>query len=654
MLYLESKSAWCKDIAIVLGVVALVSVAEIFLVNRKYGIFSGGFGQSRVLDSASDVLVFAVAYGIAQLFLAMIVWRISVSLTKKQPNWAAAFLLLVLMGGGFVLALSVQYKLHSYFSDAVSFALIKQLGGGSLLDALLFGATEGVTAAFGVVSAALFVWLLWMFLKRNTAKNSVGTHWTPMRSTWVLAATLLVLEFAVPRLWSNAAYGLGRTLIWGITTNALDAATDFDKDGYGIFGTQFDSHPFDVTKHPFAVKVVGGKIEIDGFDDNLLIENVPAARGPMRIPKGAPNLIVVVMESTRGDVIGKRIDGKVVAPNLEALAKTGSVIVPNYSHVGFTTNSLKSMFTGKLEPNMGDPSLFSDLKSSGYRIGVLSGQPEDFGDISKVLQMRKNSDVYVDAETLKDKRAFNFAAKGSLLIDERFLLDAFDREFGSRDKWNQPVFLYFNFQSPHFPYDHPGVAAQVAGAPIPREEINKANQDKVVRTYWNAVANSDAWLGKLMNRLKEIGVWDDTLLLVLGDHGEELFEGGFLGHGHIINDLQYATFFVANRKGVVSGSPMAISDLRDIALDALSGHAHKEDARPKFMYIGTLEKPAQIGFVDSNRQFTTFKFDTWEACFLEKKSCSSYHSLHDDYRRRVDLLVQRWVSELLTARGSLD
>ena len=126
MLYLESKSAWCKDIAIVLGVVALVSVAEIFLVNRKYGIFSGGFGQSRVLDSASDVLVFAVAYGIAQLFLAMIVWRISVSLTKKQPNWAAAFLLLVLMGGGFVLALSVQYKLHSYFSDAVSFALISR------------------------------------------------------------------------------------------------------------------------------------------------------------------------------------------------------------------------------------------------------------------------------------------------------------------------------------------------------------------------------------------------------------------------------------------------------------------------------------------------------------------------------------------------
>lgn len=143
--------------------------------------------------------------------------------------------------------------------------------------------------------------------------------------------------------------------------------------------------------------------------------------------------------------------------------------------------------------------------------------------------MRKNSDVYVDAETLKDKRAFNFAAKGSLLIDERFLLDAFDREFGSRDKWNQPVFLYFNFQSPHFPYDHPGVAAQVAGAPIPREEINKANQDKVVRTYWNAVANSDAWLGKLMNRLKEIGVWDDTLLLVLGDHGEELFEEASLG-----------------------------------------------------------------------------------------------------------------------------
>ena len=57
-----------------------------------------------------------------------------------------------------------------------------------------------------------------------------------------------------------------------------------------------------------------------------------------------------------------------------------------------------------------------------------------------------------------------------------------------------------------------------------RGEIKAANAAGVQATYWNAVAHADYWLGEVVARLKARGVWDDTILIVTGDHGEDLFE----------------------------------------------------------------------------------------------------------------------------------
>src|SRR5690606_17297368 len=173
----------------------------------------------------------------------------------------------------------------------------------------------------------------------------------------------------------------------------------------------------------------------------------------------------------RSDAIGKRIDGKLVAPHLTALAAQGTAITPSFSHVGFTTASLKSIFAGDLDPRAGAPSLFTELARSGYRISVFSGQPEDFGEISATVGMREHADLFVDAETLRDKRAFSFAAQGSLLIDEQVLLDEVDRHMGRPEAWSRPQFVYLTFQSPHCPYDHPGVPHRFANPPLPRSQI---------------------------------------------------------------------------------------------------------------------------------------------------------------------------------------
>ncbi len=259
--------------------------------------------------------------------------------------------------------------------------------------------------------------------------------------------------------------------------------------------------------------------------------------------------------------------------------------------------------------------------------------------------MVKSADVFVDAEKLRDKRAFEFAAKGSLLVDESYLLSAFDDAWGERGAWDAPAFFYFNFQSPHFPYDHDGVEHRITDSPLPRGEIDASRAEEVRRTYWNAVANADHWLGELIARLKAAGQWDNTLLIVSGDHGEDLFEAGFLGHGHIINDRQYRTFLASNQKGVIPDAPIGLADYRAIVSRWLKGELPQAPAQAPLLHIGPLGAPTAIGLVGDDGELTSLRLDTGETCLVEMGQCAPYGRLAGEAKRRADALVRRWGSE---------
>ncbi|WP_324262119.1 sulfatase-like hydrolase/transferase [Altererythrobacter sp. H2] len=631
-------SAWLPP-----WIVLAVSAVELALANRKYGLFTGGFGQSRAVDSLPELALFLTGYGAVQALLAIAGWALACRLARGKPGWVAVYLFALVNGALFCGLLAAQYQLHSYFSDAVGFTLIKQLGGGSLVDAIKFGLSEIGVALLGLAFAALMAWGLWRILGRVLSGATPSGRPAPRKLAWSVAALFLVAAFAIPRTGSDAAFGLNRTLGWQGATGLLNLVSDVDRDGYGLFAIQYDPAPFDSTRHPLALDIPGNGIDEDGYGGDLELVPLPEPLPAQVLAGRRPHVVVVVLESVRYDVLGKRINGKVVAPNLEALAAEGSAVVPAYSHVGFTTESLKSVFSGQLVPQTGDPSLFTELKQSGYRIGVYSGQPEDFGDISATVSMRKSADVHIDAETLREKRAFEFAAKGSLLVAEEHLMAAFDRTLGA-GTWDAPHFLYFNFQSAHFPYHHDGVELRVVERPVRRNEMKAENAAAVQATYWNAVAHADAWLGEVVARLKARGVWDDTILIVTGDHGEDLFEDGFLGHGHVINTRQYGTMLVSNRPGILPEGPVSMSDYRAILVAAMRGKAPPRPLAP-FLYIGVLDKPTAIGLAGPGKALTSLRLDTGEACFVEQGRCSPYPDTAGPDRARVDQVIARWGSE---------
>jgi hypothetical protein len=623
------------------------------LVERKYGIFGGGFGSSHVLRGAGEWGLFLAGLLLAHALLIGLLW-LAVRAAhgrrrREKPVLVLDFLLVAV--AGYLAWLAARFEVLAYFSDALSFGLIRDLGGGSLGDALLFVGSEAGLAALGVLAVVL-LWAIGLRLVRRWLPARVAVPPLKWRHLLWPALALPLVAFAADRV-PDVRYGLARFTSFGLANAALSEASDFDRDGYSWFTPRLDPAPFDSRRHPYALDVPDDGVDQDGVAGDFRFAEAVPRRGAVRLPEHRRHLVLVVLESTRADAVGRAVEGRPVTPVLNALAAAGSAAPEAYSHVGFTTASLKSLFSGRLDPAPGTASLFRDLKANGYRIGVFSGQPESFGDISAVVGMKASADLFVDAETLKDQRAFDFAAKGSLLVDGRKLLAAFDRTMGDPRGWRRPTFLYWNFQEAHFPYSHPGMPRLLPGAPIPRGKIEAANRGWTSLTYWNAVAYDDWLIGQLIARLKRLGVWEDTLLVVTADHGESLFDDGFLGHGHVINREQTRVPLILSAKGVkLPAGPVGLYDYRAILLRALGAAVPESEPHPVFQHIGSLDTPTAIGMVEAGATFTTFDFETEEVRFGDRGPSARYDALPagSAARAKADRLFREWARQRWLAK----
>jgi hypothetical protein len=634
--------------AIILAFVVTLAL-ELGLVERKYGIFAGGFGASHVIDRPVEAGLFLFALLAAHGLLIALLYLLIRALHRRRrdsPVFLLNFLFFTI--GGFAAALIAKFEALSYFSDALGFELIRSLSGGSLAQAALYVASEAALMGAGAAGGVLAWWLALRLGRRwlPATVKTAGPKWRHLLWLGLPLPVILYSAGAEP----DARYGLARFTATGFSQQGLSRATDFDGDGYSWFTPQRDQAPFDPARHPFVLDLPDNGIDEDGYGGDFRFAG-GAANFPAPVIPDRKHVVLVVLESVRGDAIGKRVDGRPLTPILNALARDGSYAREAYSHVGFTTESLKSLFTGTLAPRPGAPSLFRDFKSNGYRVGVFSGQAERFGGIAETAGMKENADVFVDAETLKAERAFGFAATASLLIDGKKVLRAFDGAFGSAEGWRRPTFAYFNFQEAHFPYAHPGTPRILPGRPIPRSEIRQANKEWVERTYWNAVAYDDWLVGQLIERLKRLGVWEETLLLVTADHGESLFDDAFLGHGHVINRQQTQIPLILSRPGLKVPQPIGLADYRSLVLRSL-GAKVPERRGPVFQHVSQLGSPASIGLVGAGEIWTTFALETEEVGFSESGRRARYSNLEPGsaQKARADSVIDAWNRERWLAR----
>lgn len=144
-----------------------------------------------------------------------------------------------------------------------------------------------------------------------------------------------------------------------------------------------------------------------------------------------------------------------------------------------------------------------------------------------------------------DRRSFFMTPEASDIVDTAAgILNRVD------DDW----FLYAQFWEPHLPYTRPDEeVARFADTPVPEyptedqieshhdwdistaAQMDVTSREDVRRLYaaYDAeIRHVDAQIGQLLDRLREAGLYDETLIVVTGDHGEEFGEHGmYVKHG---------------------------------------------------------------------------------------------------------------------------
>ncbi|HWT13748.1 MAG TPA: sulfatase-like hydrolase/transferase [Allosphingosinicella sp.] len=632
--------------AILPATILVTLLFELALAERKYALFGGGFGQSRTLDAPLEILAFAAALLASQALLFYLLYRLVHRLHGRRadsPIFHLNFAFLV--GGSAVGAAIAKYQALSYFSDAMSFQIVRNLGGGSLAGALLYTLSEAGLILIAAGCGLLVYGGAWLVLRRRWRHASPLADRTRLsaRQTLAAAGALALLLFAANRIDDSRA-ALPRFSGVALVGAVLHEATDFDRDGWSFYSYPLDRQPFDAGRHPYALDVPNNGIDEDGYGGDLAFAAPPAEGGPPVIAGRKRHVVLIVLESTRADSIGRRSDGRVLAPNLAALARRGTMAAEAYSHVGFTTESLQSLFSGELAPADDRHSLVRDFLANGYEVGIFSSQAEDWGGTAGIVGLHR-AGIYVDAARLREERAFGFGTTGSLLLDGRILLREFDRRLGRPEAWQRPRFLYFNFQSAHFPYHAPGMDRILPGEPIPRGEINAANREWVARTYWNAVAYNDRLVGAVVARLRRLGVLDDSLIVVTADHGESLFDDGFLGHGHALNAQQTRIPFIMSDPGIALHSPIGLADMRGIILRAAGAAVPARRSGSVFQYLGTLDRPASIALVAPGGRWTIFNLFEETVWTSRSGRWVPYSELDESGRAGADAVIDEWARQ---------
>jgi hypothetical protein len=395
--------------------------------------------------------------------------------------------------------------------------------------------------------------------------------------------------------------GLLRKPAGKVVTAIADELTDVDRDGFGVGGRMLDPDPRDARVFPYAVDRPGNEVDEDGLAGDLPAGTAAYAESRVPAPwRRHPDVVFVVLESFRFDLVGSRFGGRPVTPVLDALAARGVASRAAYSHNGYTAQSRFHFMSGSLAGVSDGTTLIDDFRANGYTTVYVSGQDESFGGARYQVGFDR-ADVAFDARAARDRRYSTFATAGSLAVPLAVVDEHVADALAHRVPADKPLFLYVNFHDTHFPYTHDGITTVTSDVRVPRGGIIPDARPQIWATYANTAANVDRAVGQVLERVRAAR-GREAAVVVTADHGESLFDGDFLGHGHALDDVQTRVPLIAVDLPLVIAEPFGHVDLRDaigaaLSIPAAEPSAPRLDAssgREVFQYLGHINRPRQI------------------------------------------------------------
>ena len=277
-----------------------------------------------------------------------------------------------------------------------------------------------------------------------------------------------------------------------------------------------------------------------------------------------PNIIFITIESLRADRVGCYGHERPTTPTLDRLADEGAVFEQCIAASNWTMPAQMTMFTGVYPSEHGaidyrtrladgTTTLAAELQQAGYQTAGVTSNPT----CSRKFGFGRGFDHYDDFTVM-------MATELDLFEDE-----ARDRPFHHRLtsktvnrmalRWltktrvdDQPFFLHLFYFDPHYAYtpppryaaifcdrDHDG---KLDGTGIhglrgeAGQRLTPADKGHIANLQRAEIRYTDEHIGRFLAQLDGLGLRDNTLVLVVGDHGEEFWDHGSVAHGHTLYD----------------------------------------------------------------------------------------------------------------------
>ncbi|MHB8954496.1 MAG: LTA synthase family protein [Pirellulaceae bacterium] len=300
------------------------------------------------------------------------------------------------------------------------------------------------------------------------------------------------------------------------------------------------------------------------YDDE---EFRPPSAPPTPTPfSGNPprNVVVWVFESLPAEYVGAYGSKYPVTPELDRWTSHAAVFSNIYAHSPSTNKSLFSLLCSTYpwvsyrsvtqeKPEIALPSITSQLKQQGFATAIFySGDLEYQNAIEFVKQ--RGFDFVQDYRTRPTKRPLFTHSRWTFLngTDERSTADSLVEWIDTRR--DKPFFAMLWTTQTHYPYFAYGKEESLGPA------ANFFNR------YLNALKYGDRAFGEMMRWLDERSLLDDTLVVVMGDHGEAFGRHGQLSHGHMIYEENcHVPLILINRRLFRGETYETVGGLIDVA-----------------------------------------------------------------------------------------
>ncbi|MFH1675472.1 MAG: sulfatase [bacterium] len=272
-------------------------------------------------------------------------------------------------------------------------------------------------------------------------------------------------------------------------------------------------------------------------------KGVPFLANPrLVIPKKDPvkQVIVLCIDTLRTDHVGCFGGSGGMTPSLDKLAKEAISFSSCESACPWTLPSVAATITGKYPGIIAADSVSEHLRSEETTLAELFHEKG-----YRTASITNNHYVSAAVGFFQGNESQRESPKAPA-----------DEEVDAALEWigkhlDENFYLYIHFFDPHVPYQPPepyltrfkrgsGRFEKVFESPNEVRSgelvLTDSEKEQLRGLYNGCVAFSDAELGRMIDKLKELNTWDNTMLVVFADHGEEFWEHGGFEHGHSMYD----------------------------------------------------------------------------------------------------------------------